>query len=241
MTAAGRRFRRRAETLLVAGRDLMAELDQPRPGPAGRLSIWYGTQAMFTVLPPLLSQLHAEAPNIEFELVDATTEQMVKALADQRADIAFLHPPVERRGLELRPLLAEPFCAVLPAGHALAKSGGPVHLRDLENETVLLHSRQDGPALYDEFMAAFARVKVVPRLGPPVCQPLNVIGVVAAGIGIGFVADSMRQLARREVVFRELKGCASKLELAAAKKNRDASEPVMWLWRALRRLSDPGT
>ena len=236
LTAAGRRMRRQAETLLRAGDDLVDSLRAKRSsGPVGKLVIWYGTQAMFTVLPDLLRDLHIEAPGIEFELVDATTEQIGKALKDDRADIGFLHPPIERRGLESRVLLRESFCLALPAGHRLARRRRALNFAALAEETILLHDRTDGPMLYDDIMGGFSKVGVTPRLGPRSCQPQNTLGLVAAGIGIGFVCASMRAMNLPGVTFRDLVGFDSQLGLAVARRAGDDAEPVAWFWNRIQK------
>jgi DNA-binding transcriptional LysR family regulator len=229
LTATGRHLLARAERAMQAAEDFIDGRLLGR-GPSGRLSIWYGTQAMFTVLPELLSRLHHEAPDIEFDLVDATTEQMVRALREERADVAFLHPPVERKGLRIHALLSESFVAVLPRKHKLARGKGPLHFSDLNGESLILHARVDGPRLYDSLQDALRRSRSVPVYGPVACQPQNTIGLAAAGVGIGFVCESMKGLARPEVVFRSIAGWDARLELALASRERHRSEAVDWFW-----------
>ena len=232
LTDAGRRFRPKADVLLAAADDLVNAAKPPvGAGPRGSLAIWYGTQALYTVLPRLARRLHAEAPEVKFQLTDASTEQMVAALRDERADIAFLHPPVDQRGIELRPLLAERFVAVLPRGHRLARRRGRLRLADLDGERIVFWSREDGPALYDAFHRACASAGARPVIAQCCVWPLATVGLAAAGLGIGFVAASLRALARPGVVFRDVDGLDLKLELAIARRVRDRSEATEFFWR----------
>lgn len=240
LTDAGRRFRSKADALLAAAEDLVkAARPNATTGPRGLLAIWYGTQALYTVLPGLAKRLHEEAPNIKFQLTDASTEQMVVALRDERADIAFLHPPVDQRGIEVRPLIAERFLAVLPRDHPLAQTHAKLKAADFDGQNIIFWPREEGPALYDAFHRAWGSVTAQPNIVQCCVWPLATVGLAAAGLGIGFVPASLSGLARPEVVFRELEGLEMKLELAIARRARDRSAATEFLWEIAESLVLP--
>jgi DNA-binding transcriptional LysR family regulator len=236
LTDAGRRFARRADVLLRAAEDLVEDVSSPYDqGPEGRLAIWYGTQALFTVLPGLLRTLRAEAPRVEFRLTDSHAEPMVAALREERADIAFLHPPVDERGLELCPMLSEPFVAVLHREHPLARRR-ELRMRDLRDEPLIFWERPEGPALHDEFVAGCAREGFRPRFAEHCILPLAKVGLAAAGLGIGFVAESLAQLKRPEVVFRPVRDMPMRLRLAAARRASHRSAAIECLWELVQKI-----
>lgn len=233
LTAAGRRFRRRADVLLQAADELVRETRATEgDGPQGHVAVWYGTQALFTVLPDLLRRVRATAPRLEFALTDATAEQMVGALRDEKADIAFLHPPIDERGLELAWLLEESFVAVIPSRHPLARRR-VLRLADLAGAPLIFWERSEGPALYDQFTRSCAAAGFRPQVAERCIWPLATIGLAAAGLGIGFVAESLQALARPGVVFRRVQGLPLKLQLAAARRHRDQSQGTACFWQLI--------
>jgi DNA-binding transcriptional LysR family regulator len=67
---------------------------------------------------------------------------------DGRANVGYMRLPIDRRGLEVRDLFAEPRVAVLPAGHPLAGAKA-LGIGDLAGKRLL----QD-PAAVPEWRAA---------------------------------------------------------------------------------------
>ncbi|WP_329047239.1 LysR substrate-binding domain-containing protein [Amycolatopsis sp. NBC_01488] len=75
-------------------------------------------------------------PDVSVELLRTTWDDQVEVLHDGRADVSVVRLPVDRRGLSVRPLFAEPRVAVLRADHRLAGKES-VRVGDLADEHLL--------------------------------------------------------------------------------------------------------
>ncbi|UOX91666.1 LysR substrate-binding domain-containing protein [Amycolatopsis sp. FBCC-B4732] len=139
-------FRRdkRSTELTDAGRQLLADA---RPllasAEALRRRVATAARATFTVafMPGLtvtdaVQALSARHPGVAVELLRTTWEDQTEVLHDGRADVSLIRLPVDRRGLTVRPWLAEPRVAVVRAGHRLAGKES-VRVADLADEHVL--------------------------------------------------------------------------------------------------------
>ncbi|MFB7905547.1 LysR family transcriptional regulator [Kitasatospora sp. NPDC056076] len=64
--------------------------------------------------------LRGRHPGLAVEVVRSSWADQARMVLDGRVDVSCVRLPVDRQGLVLRPLFAEPRVAVLPAGHRLA-------------------------------------------------------------------------------------------------------------------------
>ncbi|MGC0421397.1 LysR family transcriptional regulator [Embleya sp. AB8] len=59
-------------------------------------------------------------PGLTVEVVRTSWDDQVDTIHDGRVDVGYVRLPIDQRGLQVRPLLTEPYVVVLPAGHRLA-------------------------------------------------------------------------------------------------------------------------
>lgn len=123
LTPAGRLLLRHAEAILerlaIAQRDL-ADLAS---GTAGRLTIGTYQSVSVQLLPEIVSEMRAQAPDLDIHLVEQDdNESLIAALLAGELDITFLTGPCEDSRLEIVELGFDPFVAVLPRGSDLART-----------------------------------------------------------------------------------------------------------------------
>jgi DNA-binding transcriptional LysR family regulator len=142
--------------------------------------------------------------------------------------------PVDALDLALHPLASEGLVVALPATHPLARrrvvavgelDGQPyVGVRpDVEPGWALGATR----ALH----AAGVQLEVVQETDTKVAM----LGLIAAGLGLSVVSESMCELGRRGVVFRPLRGLDLRLLLAAISPRQPTARARMFLKLAQRR------
>lgn len=93
----------------------------------------------------------------------------------------------------------------LPASHRLAARSS-VGLGELAQEPFVLYPRGNGQALYDAVIAACQASGFSPRIVQEAPQMVSTISLVAAGIGIAVVPESMRQLHGNGVAYLPIQG-----------------------------------
>jgi DNA-binding transcriptional LysR family regulator len=224
LTAAGAAYLTRAREILLAVEDAAREARRVQRGEVGRLAVGFVGSALYSVVPELLRAFRDRHPDVGLRLHELGTTEQLRRLEDGRLDIGFLRAPGGRPGLSIETVLREPVVAALPDVHPLAR-GGEVRAAQLAGEPLVLMTRAGAPGL----RAALA--PLTDGLGEDaivqeVAEMQTLIGLVAAGVGVSLVPESVRALARAGVVYRPLNGEAPTVALSAAWRTGDDS-PVL--------------
>jgi DNA-binding transcriptional LysR family regulator len=91
-------------------------------GKQGALKIGYVGSAMQEVIPNLLLNFEKKHPNILCNLKEIDNQQQLEALLSFSLDIGFVRLERVPRALEIKPILKENFCLVLPTDHEIDSS-----------------------------------------------------------------------------------------------------------------------
>jgi DNA-binding transcriptional LysR family regulator len=114
-------------------------------------------------------------------------------------------PVGEAAGLTIELLAEERMLAALPAHHPrLASRPSRVALADLAEETFILYRRPTGPGLYDAIIAACRAAGFSPRIGQEAPRLLSTLSLVAAGLGVSIIPESMRRLDTEGIAYLPL-------------------------------------
>ena len=89
------------------------------------------------LLPSLVRQMIAQAPQMPLMLQENFTTKLLEMLRTGETDCAILAEPFPDTGLAIAPLYDEPFMAAVPMAHPLAQQAS-VTAEQLKNETMLL-------------------------------------------------------------------------------------------------------
>jgi len=208
MTEAGR-------ALLGEARAVFSQLDhaiettrRAARGEQGRICVGVTPTAPFNpVVPRIIRSFRQTYPAVAMTLEESLSQDLLDRLRNGGVDVAFLRSPVaDAQGLNITPLLEEPMVVALPSDHDLAREeGSGVMLRRLAKETFILYG-PPGSGIYDVTIAACHRSGFSPRAGQLAPRITSVLGLVAAGLGISLVPESMRGIAMEGVSYRALKG-----------------------------------
>ena len=215
LTPAGEVFLKEAQQLLQQAEKAIAKAKRTAKGEVGKLTIGFTATATYTVLPELIGRFRSSHSQVEVEMLELCTEAQVTALNQGEIDLGFLHPPIDTRGLEVYPLLSEEFVVVLPKQHSLMVKE-LLSLKDLAQESFLLHPRSEGPFLYDEFFKLCRQNGFRPQIVKEVCNHQTRICLVAAGMGVTFVPAGLETSISSDLVCKPIKNLPFKLEFAAA-------------------------
>ena len=214
LTPAGEIFFQEAQQLLQQTEKAIAKAHRTAKGETGQLTIGFTATATYTVLPELIGRFRSSYPQVEVEMLELCTEAQVTALNRGEIDLGFLHPPIDNRGLKVYPLLSEEFVVVLPKQHRLTTKE-LLSLKDLAQESFLLHPRSEGPFLYDEFFKLCRQNGFRPQIVKEVCNHQTRICLVAAGMGITFIPAGLQTSVSSDLVCKPIK-TSLRLEFAGA-------------------------
>jgi DNA-binding transcriptional LysR family regulator len=215
LTKAGEVFLEQAQQLLQQTEKAIKLAKRAALGEVGRLTIGFTATATYTVLPELIGRFRVRYPQVEVEMLELSTEGQVIALNKGEIDLGLLHPPIDSRGLELCPILAEEFVAVLPKQHHLAIKKS-LSLQDLAQESFILHPRSEGPFLYDGFLKLCRQGGFQPQIVKEVNSHQTRICFVAAGMGITFIPAGLQASVSQDLVCKPMTNLTMKIEFAAA-------------------------
>ena len=225
LTQAGAVFFVEAQKLLKQAEKAIAIAQRIAKGEVGKLTIGFTPTATYTVLPKSLGLFRTRYREVEVAMLELSTEAQVTALNRDEIDLGFLLPPIDSRGLEIYPILAEEFVVVLPPQHHLIDKQS-LSLQDLAEESFIMHSRQEGPFLYDAFLKLCRQAGFQPKIAQEVDSHQSRICLVAAGIGITFIPAGLQTLVSEDLVCKPITNLPIRLEFAAAWRSLNKS-PVL--------------
>jgi DNA-binding transcriptional LysR family regulator len=222
LTAAGQAFFIRAREILDAVEDAARQARRVQRGEVGRLAVGFVGSAMYSFVPELLRTFRDHAPDITLRLHELGTSEQLRQLEDGRLDVGFIRVPRARPELKIETVVEEPVVAALPDAHPLA-THPLLKLADLEGEPLVLLTRAGAPGLREALAPAIDRLGGEERIVQEVTETQTVVGLVAAGVGVSLVPESMRALERAGVTYRPLEDEAPKVRLTMAWRAADES------------------
>jgi DNA-binding transcriptional LysR family regulator len=224
--------------LLVDARAILSHIDhafaatrRTARGEQGRISVGFTSSAPFHPFVPRIVRAYREAfPLVSLTLEESGTAELINDLRDERIDAAFVRTAISKQeGIVVAPLLHEAMVLALPQAHGLArrtKGGEAVPMKALVDETFILYRRRSGPGLYDAILSACATAGFSPRIGQETPRIVSTLSLVAAGLGISLVPESLQCMRMDGVAFRRLAGAVqpkAPLYLAARRGERSVA------------------
>lgn len=215
LTPAGHAFLGPARKAVDNAKAAKAQALRAARGEVGSLRLGFTVIAFYGVLPQAVQRFRQLYPDVSVDLIEMNSPSLEAALAAGDIDLGVLHPPLSTPELIVHRLPDEALVLALPASHPLAKQR-TIRLADLDDEPFLLAPRTIGPSIYDRVIALFQRERVNLRIVQEVTPMTTLVGLVAAGTGLGFVTEGIARVARPGVTFRPITPLPPSLPLAAA-------------------------
>ena len=184
------------ELLVARARHILSELDaaqaelQTLAGvQGGRLSVG----ALHTMGPVdlslLLASFHHNHPAVELTVREQSSEELAEMLRDDVVDLAFLSVTerIQRRGLELHPLVSEELVVVLPTPHPLA-GRDVVRLSELAEDPFIAF--RTGSRLRELLDSGAAAAGFEPRIALESNESRRIRSLVTGGLGVAILPRS---------------------------------------------------
>ena len=228
LTVAGLALVPEARDLLARAKALPAFARASAQGETGSLRLAFVSTVGFELLPQWVRGFRLLYPQVQLELVEATGDQQLLLLERGDIDAGFiLHSPgFAPQGLVSALIGREPLVLALPEQHAFASAGAPDLLQVLE-EPLVIFPRRIVPSIHDAIFAMYHAAGRSPNVAQEAIQMQTIVNLVAAGLGVAWVPDSVRQFQRTGVVYRAL-GKRSAVEAATATKVPGCETSLIW-------------
>lgn len=169
-------------------------------GVRGLLEIGVTGSLFYREVPKVMAHFRCAFPEIEATLLEMASAEQLDALLHGRIQGGFLNAAAVPPQLRFIRLHDDQFVACLPAHHKLAGARS-VSLEVLANEEFVMFSRAVAPANHDNVIAIFSRAGVHPRTVHAARQWLTIIAMVANGLGVSVVPQSLARTEIRGVAF----------------------------------------
>jgi DNA-binding transcriptional LysR family regulator len=140
---------------------------------------------------------------VELRLRELVTSAQLAALLTGTLDLAFLRDADPTEGIQIRTLFEEPYVAVLPEGHALARKRS-LRVRDLRKEPFVFFGRRMGPLAFDRTIACCEKNGFRPNIVQDAPQWPTVVRLVAAGLGVSLAPACVANVVIPGAVCREI-------------------------------------
>ncbi|WP_122322933.1 LysR family transcriptional regulator [Pseudomonas amygdali] len=163
--------------------DALLELSSHASGVAGKIAIGTGATACIHLLPPMLQALRRRFAQLDVRVSTGNTDGILKAVEENRLDLALVTLPASGRSLHITPLLEDEFVAIFASSQQpIAAEMTPEHLCELP--LVVFEAGSSTRLLINEwFLQAGIRIKPVMELG----SIEAIKEMVAAGLGYSIV------------------------------------------------------
>ncbi|MGI4838966.1 MAG: LysR family transcriptional regulator [Janthinobacterium lividum] len=205
LTAAGEHFVRSARRIMAQSLDAVRDARRIAGGDSGALTIAFTAASSYVFLPRMVALLRAQMPEVSLTLREMTSPQQWAALRDEQIDIGLSRPPMIQAGIDSQRVYRERLCAVLPVGHALAEAGA-IALEALAGETLITYPPVEALYLHD-LINGWLHVRGVTFADVQhVTQTHSILALVAAGLGVGIVPQSVERFMPAEVVLKPIVG-----------------------------------
>lgn len=224
LTVAGQAFVHHARGMMLQLNELHAEMREYADGVKGHVRLCANTTAVVNFLPAILRTFLLEHGNVNVELRERASQQIVRAVSEGATDIGIVAGNVRTEGLELKPYRSDRLVAVVADGHAIAGRDTIAFAEALDFEFISLG---DDSAIHAFLEEASQRLERSLRVRIQVGNFEALCRMVEADIGVGIVPELLARryagtMAVRIVpladpwALRELQICARSFRLLPA-------------------------
>ncbi|MDA3623971.1 LysR family transcriptional regulator [Saccharopolyspora oryzae] len=236
LTDAGKALVEQASRILNAVDELPTLAQEGASGNTGELTIGFVSSASLSVLPPAVRLFRERHENVKLHLNELTTAQQVEALYEDEIDIGLVRTGTSPVGLTVTPVLEERLVAVIPEAHPLADRD-PVPLDLLAAEPLVLVPHRLMPDYCEAVLEIFETARARPRVQQRAVHQETILGLVAAGVGLSVLPESVVRMQRHGVVYRRLENDQFRVPLSVATARHNNSAIVEKLVDCIRRAA----
>ncbi|GAB4369209.1 MAG: LysR family transcriptional regulator [Kiloniellaceae bacterium] len=208
LTEAGESLLADARRILAEVEGALAKAQRTARGEQGRIAVGFTASAPFhPFVTRVIRDFRAAHPLVSLTLEESGTAELVESLRSERLDVAFVRSAVSgAEGIAIYNLFDEPMIAALPASHPLARKRKPLGLAELAGEAFVLYRRASGPGLHDAIVGACQAAGFAPRTEQEAPRITATLNLVAAGLGVTLVPQSLAGQQPEAIVYRPLAG-----------------------------------
>ena len=193
-TPAGRTLVHHARQMLQQAERMRAELGEYADGLKGHVRLLSNTNALTEFLPEPLSEFLTSHPQVNIDLEERLSDEIVAAIADGKADIGIVAGTEDVTGLEVFPFRVDRFVLVTSPNHPLAAAQQIAFADTLDSDFVGLDRASSLQRFLSEKADRIGRrlkLRVQLRSFDAVCR------MVEGNVGVGVVPETTAARSKR--------------------------------------------
>lgn len=205
LTAAGEAFRDRARAAVAELDAAAGDVADVAAGKSGKVKVGFVSSASYTTVPEALRAFRLHRPRVDLVLHPLTSGEQIEQLLDGDLDVGLVRDPGDVPGLHLELLSTEDLVAVIPENHPLARQE-EIRPEDLQGEPMILFPYRLMPGFVSRVLRLFEPLAVPPAVVQQAIHQETVLGLVAAGLGMSVLPESVERFQMPGVTTRRLAG-----------------------------------
>ena len=218
ITPAGTTFLEGCRGVINAVENTVENTRRVHDGQIGRLRIGYTDMAIAGLLPRRLKDFQAQQPGLVLQPHhDVTTAQLHKLDAGE-LDVGFVTGPISRLGYDQCLIQSERFVCVLYEHHPLANRKS-IRLEELAHEDFVHGTSKDWEHFHAYLIPLCRRSGFVPRVVQEAFNSAGILGLVACGMGVTILTDSVRGSVGAGLIVVPLQDVSEQLQTVAIWKS----------------------
>lgn len=196
-----------------------------KDGKKGELKIGYVGSAMQDVIPNLLINFENKNPNILFNLKEIDNQKQIEDLLSLSLDIGFVRLERAPRTLEIKTILNENFCLVLPKNHEV-NSDNFKSLAQFKTASFILFDSKYSASYYERVMQIFDDCGFSPLISHNTIHSSSIFKLVENNFGVSLIPKSLAQKRGYKIKFIELDTIPQKTKLSII-WNKKNGNPIL--------------
>ena len=215
LTLAGASLKKHALEILSnveSVKDLVARV---ATGETGRLTLGFTGSATYDLLPRIARAVREKISGVSLVLRgEMATASQIEALRSNAIDIGFLRPPISEE-FHQRVVRTDYLSLLMPASHPLAGEES-IDLAHMADESFIQYSPSADPATFTIVSSAYQQAGFEAIVHQEVDATSVMVSLVAAGLGMALVPNSVSHVRVDGAVIRPLSSPIIPMNLVAA-------------------------
>jgi len=203
LTDAGIRFQQYALQIDMLAGESIDSIKEMKQGLQGTLYIATVEGRAPELLAKWIADFHQIYPNVNFNLWNGNSDDVIQRLKNGLSDIALIAGPYDNEDLPGIKVFDEPWVAMISSEHPLArKAGGVISLSELADSELIIPSKQ---SRLQEITGWFSAINKKPRVVCRLAHMLDAYELAANNVGIAiYPAAADRYCDRTKVVIKKI-------------------------------------
>jgi len=203
LTTLGEFIYPKAKLLLSDASQLLSEAQEIASGNLGWLSIGFTRSTIFSILPEAVRKMRSIHPDIRIELIELLSEQQVEALRKGRIHIGLsrvIGSYKKEDDTKYTPLMEDPMYAAISIDHPLARKKS-LKSSDFNDVPFITYPKNPNSDFARRSLRILEEAGAKPIIGYESIELHTALGLVAAGLGITMVGETVTKNNRTDVRF----------------------------------------